>query len=190
MKRFFILAFIAAALPAGCAQPLSAGEQVVDLGKPGGLALQVPASWVMDRDEASEGRLLTLRFGPEVGDEFAVLLTPVAPGAGADPDFGTPESVYRVVAAAVEEVVAHTAEDELEIREFGDGRVGYYFWATDRDLVDETRIPPGEYLHLTQGAVMVGELLCTFSILTNERPSGVIDAAMMMLGTAAHRIGG
>lgn len=190
MRRFFILAFIAAALPAGCAQPLSAGEQVVDLGKAGGLALQVPASWVMDKGEASEERLVTLSFKPEVGDEFTVLVTPVAPGAGADPDFGSPESVYRIVAAAAEEVGAHAAEEELEIREFGDGRVGYYFWASDRNLVDETRIPPGEYLHVTQGAVMVGELLCTFNILTNERPSGVIDATMMMLGTAAHRIGG
>ena len=190
MRRFFVLVFIATALLAGCAQPLSAGEQVVDLGKPGGLALQIPASWVMERGEAPEERLVTLSFKPEVGDEFTVLVTPILPGAEADPDFGSPESVYRIVSAAAEEVVVHAAEEELEIREFGDSRVGYYFWATDRELMDENRIPPGEYLHLTQGAVMVGELLCTFTILTNERPSGVIDSAMMMLGTAAHRIGG
>ena len=36
---------------------------------------------------------------------------------------------------------------------------------------------------------MVGDLLCTFTVLTNERPSGIIDAAMMMLRTAAHRTG-
>lgn len=187
--RRFRPAVMAMLLLAGCAQPLAAGERVVDLGPAGGLALQIPAGWVMERGGVSDSRLVTLRFGPEVGDEFTVLVTPIEAELGADPDFGSPASVYRIVAAAAQDVVADAVETELEIRPFGGGRVGYFFWATDRDLVGESRIPPGEYLHLTQGAVMVGDLLCTFTILTNERPSGIIDAAMMMLGTAAHRTG-
>lgn len=181
--------FIAALLPTGCAQPVVAGEQVVDLGSHGGLALQVPAGWTVERRQAADDPLLTVAFGPEVGDEFTVLLTPIWPELAADPDFGSPASVYGVVEAAAQDVVDHAAEPELKIREFDGGGVGYYFWATDRDLKDKSRIPPGEYLHLTQGAVMVGELLCTFTILTNDRPSGIIDAAMMMLRTAAHRTG-
>ncbi len=188
-RRRFRLTVMAVLLLAGCAQPIAAGERVVDLGPAGGLALQIPAGWVMKRGDAPDSRLVTLSFGPEVGDEFAVLLTPIQPERGADPDFGTPANVYRIVAAAAEDVVADAVETELEIRPFDGGRVGYFFWATDRDLVGMARIPPGEYLHLTQGAVMVGDLLCTFTILTNDRPSGIIDAAMMMLRTAAHRTG-
>lgn len=189
MRRLPILIFVAALILAGCAQPLAAGEQVVALGPNGGLALQVPAGWTMDKRETPDDPLVTLTFGPEVGDEFTVLLTPIGPALAADPDFGSPTSVYRIVAAAAQDVAADAAETELEVREFDGGGVGYYFWATDRDLVGKSRIPPGEYLHLTQGAIMVGELLCTFTVLTNERPSGIIDAAMMMLRTAAHRTG-
>jgi len=189
MRRLPILMFVGALMVTGCAQPLAAGEQIVSLGPQGGLALHVPAGWVMNRRPAPDDPFVTLTFGPEVGDEFSVLLTPVWPELGADPDFGSPESVYRIVAAAARDVAAEAAEPELEVREFDGGRVGYYFWATDRDLMGKSRIPPGEYLHLTQGAIMVGDLLCTFTVLTNERPSGIIDAAMMMLRTAAHRTG-
>ncbi|MDH3230071.1 MAG: hypothetical protein OEN55_09790 [Alphaproteobacteria bacterium] len=189
MKRLPILTFIAALMASGCAQPLAAGEQVVDLGPHGGLALHVPAGWTMDRREAPDDPLVTLTFGPEVGDEFTVLLRPVWPELGADPDFGSPASVYSIVDAAARDAASNTAETELEIREFEGDKVGFYFWATDRELVGKRRIPPGEYLHLTQGAVMVGDLLCAFTIRTNEQPSGVIDAAMTMLRTAAHRTG-
>ncbi len=182
-----LLALLLALLLAGCARPLAAGERIVDLGPAGGLALQVPAGWVMRESGPPEAPLVTLTFGPEVGDEFAVLLTPIHPDRGADPDFGSPENVHRIVAAAAQDVAARAAEPELEIRAFDGGRVGYFFWATDRDLLGMSRIPPGQYLHLTQGAVMVGDLLCSFRVQTNERPSGIIDAAMMMLRTAAHR---
>ena len=187
LRRLTTPTIVAALLLAACAQPLAAGNEVVDLGPHGGLALQVPAGWIMDRHEVPDQPLVTLAFGPEVGDEFTVLLTPVWPELGADPDFGSPASVYAIVEAAARDAAADAAERNPEIREFDGGRVGYYFWATDRELAGKSRIPPGEYLHLTQGAVMVGELLCTFTILTNDRPSGIIDAAMMMLRTAAHR---
>jgi hypothetical protein len=181
--------FIAALSLTGCAHPLAAGEQVVDLGPHGGLVLQIPGGWIMDRREVAGAPLVTLTFGPEVGDEFSVLLTPIKPEPVADPDFGSPESVFAIVEAAARDAAAHAAEPELEIREFEGDKTGFFFWATDRDLVGMSRIPPGEYLHLTQGAVMVGEVLCAFRILTNERPSGIIDAAMIMLRTAAHRTG-
>lgn len=189
MKRLCFLLLFAAALLPGCAKPLAAGEQAVDLGKHGMLALQIPEGWVMEESRPAADAPPTLRLGPEVGDEFVVLLTPIWAEAGAEPDFGSPESVYRIVAAAAWDIAPDAAEPQLEIHAFDDERVGYFFWATDRKLQDMGRIPPGEYLHLTQGAIMVGDLFCTFTILTNERPSGVIDAALMMLRGAAHRIG-
>ena len=180
---------LAAVAVVGSACAEAPGEQVVALGPNGGLALHVPAGWTMDKREMPDDPLVTLTFGPEVGDEFTVLLTPISPELGADPDFGSPTSVYRIVAAAAQDIAADAAETKLAVREFDGQRVGYYFWATDRDLVGKSRIPPGEYLHLTQGAIMIGDLLCTFTVLTNERPSGIIDAAMMMLRTAVHRTG-
>lgn len=188
-RQLITRVFIAALFLTNCAQPLAAGELLVDLGARGALALQVPEGWTMDRREVADAPFVTLSFGPEVGDEFSVLLTPISPEPGADPDFGSPASVYSVVEAAARDAREYAAETELKIREFEGNKVGYYFWATKRELAGMSRIPPGEYLHVTQGAVMVGELLCAFTIRTNARPSGIIDAAMVMLRTAAHRTG-
>lgn len=188
-RQLVTAVFAAALVMAGCAQPLVAGEKVVGLGTHSALVLQIPSGWIMNRRAGAGAPPVTLTFGPEVGDEFSVLLTPVEPEAGADPDFGSPASVYSIVEAAARDAATHAAEPELEIRQFEGGKVGFYFWATDRDLMGMSRIPAGEYLYRTQGAVMVGDLLCVFTIRTNERPSGVIDQALTMLRTAAHRTG-
>lgn len=188
MKRLCILLVIGATFLPGCAAPLAAGEQVVALGGQGALVLKVPEGWRMEGSKASEDTPPTLTFRPEVGDEFILQVTPIWSELSADPDFGSPDSVYRIVEATAREVAIEAAEPELKIREFGGGKTGYFFWAADSRLSQMERIPPGEYLHLTQGAVMVGDLLCNFTILTNERPSGVIDAALLMLRNAAHRI--
>ena len=58
---------------------------------------------------------------------------------------------------------------------------GFYFCATDRAP------KPGEYKYLTQGTIRVGELLVTFTILTNDGQAGVVSGAMMMLKTARHK---
>jgi len=189
LRQLITRVLIAALFLTNCAQPLAAGEKVAGLGEHGSLVLQVPDGWIMKRREADGGPFVTLTFGPEVGDEFSVLLTPVAPEPGADPDFGTPASVYSIVEAAARDAQMYAAEKELKIREFEGNKVGFYFWATKRELAGMSRIPPGEYLYVTQGAVMVGKLLCAFTIRTNARPSGIIDAAMSMLRTAAHRTG-
>lgn len=188
MRRLYILLVIGAFILPGCAAPLAAGEQVVTLGEPGALVMKVPEGWKMEASEVSADVPPTLTFKPEVGDEFVLRITPIWPELSADPDFGSRNSVYRAIEATAKEIAAEAVELELEIREFGSDRTGFYFWATDNRLTGMERIPPGEYLYLTQGAVMVGDMLCNFTILTNERPSGVIDAALMMLRDAAHRI--
>ena len=48
MRRLPILIVVTALMLSGCAKPLAAGEQAVDLGAHGTLALHVPAGWVMD----------------------------------------------------------------------------------------------------------------------------------------------
>jgi len=189
LRQLITTVFGVAFFLTGCARPLTAGEQVVDLGPNGGLVLQIPDGWVMERRDAKDGSLVTLIFAPEVGDEFSVLVTPIRPEPGSDPDFGSPASVYSIVEAETRDAATLAAEPKLEIRDFEGEKIGYFFYATDRELAGLSRIPPGKYLHLTQGAVMVGKLLCAFKILTNERPSGIIDSAMMMLRTAAHRTG-
>ena len=62
----------------------------------------------------------------------------------------------------------------------GTSGVGYYFSATDRAPA------PGEYRYMTQGMISVGALAVTFTILTNDGQSGVVDDALAMVSRAAH----
>lgn len=186
--RLTALLLLPVLLLAGCAGPLQARAESLGLGQHGELVLQAPAGWKMQQTSADEAQLPTVRLSPEVGDEFLVLVSAITRTESADPEFGAPEAVYQIVASAARDTQPAAVEPELKILEIGDGMTGYFFWATDRKLADASRIPPGEYLYVTQGALMVGDLLCVFTILTNERPSGVIDQALEMLRGAQHRV--
>jgi hypothetical protein len=57
---------------------------------------------------------------------------------------------------------------------------GYYFSATDREP------KPGEFKYLTQGMLLVGDVIVAFSILTNDAQEKVRDQALAMLKSASH----
>jgi hypothetical protein len=80
------------------------------------------------------------------------------------------------------EATSQSVERVLPIQEIKgvDGR-GFYFAATDRAP------KPGEYKYLTQGMIRVGEIALAFTILTNDGEESVVQAALKILRTAAHR---
>jgi hypothetical protein len=57
---------------------------------------------------------------------------------------------------------------------------GYYFSATDREP------KPGEFKYLTQGMLLVGDVVVGFSILTNDAQEKVRDQALATLKSASH----
>ncbi len=60
---------------------------------------------------------------------------------------------------------------------------GYYFFATDRAPA------PGEWKYLTQGAVQVGAIALTFTILTNDGQEADAKAALELIRLAALKAG-
>lgn len=168
--------------------PAQADEFTVDLGEPGILVLDVAAYWSQEVRSPGNDTPPTILLQKDDGERFAMLITPAWAGPAAAPDFGTPGSVRRIVESSAAEIAPGAAEEQLTIEPVGGGRIGFMFFATDKSLVGRTP-PPDEYLYLMQGAVMVGKLLCTFTILTNDRPSPDAEQALEMLRSAAHRLG-
>lgn len=178
-----LMAFLLAS-PSGLAV---AGEAVIDLGKQGALVLPLPKDW--SHDVRSPGIDLPPTVSMRAAKtDTAVLITPLWAVEGAEPDFGTPDSVHRIVERSAAEIAPGAVEGKLKIAPIGGGKIGFMFFATDKSLVGRTP-QPGEYLYLIQGAVMVGELLCTFTVLTNDNSPVVVARALEAMLNAAHRIG-
>jgi len=75
--------------------------------------------------------------------------------------------------------VAQSIEKSAEVRRInGDRNEGYYFSLTD------SAPAPGEYKCMTQGLIRVGDLLISFTVLSNDATQKVRDAALEMLQSA------
>lgn len=182
-----ILAF-ALLLLATAVSPARADEFTVDLGEPGILVLDVAPYWSQETRSPGDGLPPTILLRKDGGERFAMLITPVWAMPGAEPDFGSSDSVRRIVESSASEIAPGAAEEQLTIEPVGGEKTGFMFFATDKSLAGRTP-PPDEYLYMMQGAVMVGKLLCTFTVLMNDRPSPDAEQALEMLRTAEHRIG-
>ena len=163
------------------------GETLFDLGGPGTLMLPLPAGWEHEIMASAEGMPPTIELKTGSEASFAVLVTAFLVGPGAPADFDSPKNIRRVVESIAAEAAPRAAEDQLTVEPIGSGKVGYMFSATDKSLVGRL-IPPDEYLYVVQGAVMVGKLICNFTILMNDRPSPDAEKALEMLRNATHRV--
>lgn len=151
------------------------------------LELSIPAGW---KDEvktaqapkaANQGSApSTVALTPREGAPFQVHVTPVArqrQGASAD----TAIQMRHNVQQGADKVKPTAMENYLPVEQLtGAPGPGYYFSATDREP------KPGEFKYLTQGMLLVGDVVVAFSILTNDGQEKVRDQALAMLKSASH----
>ena len=138
------------------------------------LELAIPAGW---KDELKEK---SIAVSPREGAPFQVVLTPVArqkPGTSAD----TAIQMRHHVQQAADKIKPSALEQYLAVEQLtGAPGPGYYFSATDREP------KPGEFKYLTQGMLLVGDVVVSFAILTNDTQEKVRDQALAMLKSASH----
>ncbi len=150
------------------------GKKAVALPDNSKLELAIPAGW---QDELKEK---SIALSPREGAPFQVVLTPVArqkPGASAD----TAIQMRHNVQQAADKVKPSAMEPYLPVEPVtGAPGPGYYFSASDREP------KPGEFKYLTQGMLLVGDVVVSFSILTNDKQEKVRDQALAMLKSASH----
>jgi hypothetical protein len=175
------------AMPAQAAGGTS--ERAYRLPGHGALLLQVPNGWSEELRQPPGELPPTAVFRASAGAPFTVLITPLWRASKLAPVFDSPERIYEMVQDTARQIEPEAVEKSLQVVPIGAGATGYYISATDASLVGRAP-PPGEFLHLTQGAVKTGDLLCSFTILSNDPASPIIADALQMLRTASHRTKG
>jgi hypothetical protein len=148
----------------------------------GALELQIPDGWVAEMHPGPSNTPPTVQIDAP-NRALTVLATPLPPPPGSNPP--TPERLRAAVEAEAgsPEIRERAAEAKPAIQELrGPQAAGYLFSATDK-----TWKPGGsDYHYITQGEMVVGSLVVTFTILTNAASGPDRDAALEMLRSARY----
>ena len=150
------------------------------------LELAIPAVWKdeLKTNQAPKGSqgpaATTIALTPRDGAPFEVFVTPIArqkPGGSAD----TAIQMRHNVQQAADKVKPSAVESYLPVEHLtGAPGLGYYFSATDREP------KPGEFKYLTQGMLLVGDVVTSFTILTNDGQEKAKEQALALLKSASH----
>ncbi len=142
------------------------------------IQFSAPKSWPVETRATRNSSFKTIAFGPTEGATYQVLITPLSPTQKHQPKL-TSGAVKKMVEHAAQTAREQAVEKSLTVKEFRSGaHVGYYFSATDRAPKEE------EYKYMTQGMFGLGEMLLTFTILTNEGYEDVVPEALTMIKNA------
>lgn len=147
----------------------------------GSFQMNVPASWKDSEHRPVPDQPPTLMFDPPSGAPFKVLVTPIWKFR-ADIELPTVSQVKDKVRHAAELAAPQAIEKEFPLKELkGEAAKGYYFSATDKAP------NPGEFKYMSQGMIRVGELVVTFTVLTNDGQEAVVRDALAMVAGARQR---
>ena len=172
-----VLGLMVAAVPA-FAEGTAARDYA--LGQHGSLRLTVPLSWKDKVSQPPNGLPPTILFVPESGAAFKVLLTPIwSDRSGAQLPIAS--DVRKKVEQAAAQAKTQVLDPDVTVQEMtGSTGVGYHYAATDRTPT------PGEYKRMDQGMLRVGDLLISFTILSQDASEPANRSALAMLEGAAH----
>jgi hypothetical protein len=145
----------------------------------GKVELEVPLDWY-DAPQPRAGGLPSVRFFDRLGPRPPLDMSiTIAWSTAKQPSFANPGRLRAFVAQSAEDVATTAEEPRLDLRELeGASGIGYYFHAT-------IKTPPAdEWPNLTRGAIVVGDLLVTFTILAAEPAAPAVEQALRMLKSA------
>ena len=118
----------------------------------------------------------TVEISPLSGEDFRFMLTVLVPSKK---ELFEGAALKSAVERMSEPSVAQSIEKRAEVKRInGDRNEGYYFSLTDPASA------PGEYKCMTQGLIRVGDLLISFTILSNDATQKVREAALEILRSA------
>lgn len=150
----------------------------------GTLNLTIPKSWQGKVSQPPDNLPPTIVFAPPGAPTYQVLITPIWP---AKPGIVLPDhaAVRKNVERVAENAKSQAVEKNIPIKEIkGSSAAGYYFSVTDKAP------KPDEYKYMTQGMVRLGELMTTFTALTNDGYRNAADQAITAMQSATHTSGG
>ena len=147
----------------------------------GVLDLAVPPSWA-DVVHRPPGELPpTLLFSPKNGNRFELLLT-VFWNMNPGENMTEPGRLKAMVTARGRTLLPNAIEKELTVLELRRGEsVGYYYVLTDK--VSE----PGAFPYRAEGAIGMGDLLLSFTLLFKDKDSDELRKPLEMLINAKYK---
>jgi hypothetical protein len=161
----------------------------------GALEIAVPSGWTAKLEAGEPPAPRTIRLGGP-GEAFVAFIAPFwNPGEPEDAS-ARADNAQLLAELARRGALAGSVEREIPLEELvGDGVHGFWFSATDRELVGKEP-GPGEWRHLLQGAAAVGPLVIAFTLLDNapgpqrELLLAVVRGARHVAGAAVDAAGG
>lgn len=185
MKRIcrFMLALTLAVAGSVAFAADAAREQHFAVSGHGDLVLALPSGWDAQANPSPDDASTSIVIRPGTGTMFDFAIGATAPPSK-DVALPTPSELRALVQASADHIKDQSVEPEISIVEFpGTSGPGYYYSATDNAP------KPGEYNFLTQGALRVGGLVVTFTVLTGDGQTAVVDQALSVV-KAARQDGG
>jgi hypothetical protein len=147
----------------------------------GVLVLAVPPSWMDVVHQPPDDLPPTLLFSPKTGNRFELLMTVfwnMKPGE----NMTDPGRLKGMVTAQGQTHLSAAIERELTVLQLRRGEtVGYYYVLTDK--VSE----PGGFPYRAQGAIGMGDLLLSFTLLFKDKDSDELQAPLDMLINAKYK---
>jgi len=140
----------------------------------GSITVVFPNKWKDSVQQAPDDFPSTINFKARSGLPFDVLITPLWAFNNSAPM--SDEKVYNTVTNSLSNLKGAAVEKNIVINEIiGSHGKGYYFSITDKDP------KPNEYKYLSQGIIKVNELTVTFTILTNDGQSEIVNKAIRVI---------
>ncbi|MFI5305350.1 MAG: hypothetical protein ACHQYP_11225 [Nitrospiria bacterium] len=144
--------------------------------------LLVPSSWI-DSVQQPPGNLPpTIRFVAATGNPFELLVTLLwsqKPGE----NINEPSKIKAMITNIGQNILPTAIEKELKVFELKNGdSVGYYYVVTDKAP------RPGDCPIMVQGAIGIGELQLSFTLLENQKETIEQRTALNMLINGKHNM--
>jgi uncharacterized protein YneF (UPF0154 family) len=144
----------------------------------GTLELNVPTSWKGEVHKPQANMPPTIIFNPAKGNDFQVIITVLWSKTG-EQDVNSRDKVRTLMQKDGQKLLPNAVETEILLQEIQRvDHTGYYFSVTDKAP------NPGEYRYMTHGAIGVGNLLLSTTILHHVKESGSVKDALSALREA------
>jgi hypothetical protein len=146
----------------------------------GTIEFKIPSSW-KDQMQQLKGTLPpTITWSQKTGPAFRTLVVVGWQEQEASARLTEAELKQRVDATMAARKSQSANEPRLQELN-GPSARGYYFSATDHAP------RPAEHKYLSQGIVLVDDLIVAFTIFTNDGQEGIVAAALAAIRSATHR---
>jgi hypothetical protein len=147
----------------------------------GRLQLTIPRGWTGEVSQPPGDLPPTITFRSSADREPKLLVT-VLWSPNGDPAFNSGERIRALLPETGRKYVDTSVEKAIRLTELRvPSGTGYWFSLTD------TAPKPGEYEHMSQGAIPAGELLLSFTILSHAAPPEGVQGILGVLATAEQK---